>query len=96
MLQTYSTANDEILFIADPLTDVAYTWYSGNENQRYPNPQSGYLAWDIYTRFKREFMTPHQNPHESRENEFSRKGNPMLNLMPQVMVLQLVANLTKQ
>ena len=83
MPQTYSTTNDKILFIADLLTDGAYTWYSANEHKRYADPQSGYLEWDTCTRFKREFMTAHQNLHGSSEaktelkKEFQRKGEPM-------------------
>ena len=59
MPQNDSTTNDKILFIADLLTDSAYTWYSANEHKRDPDQQSGYLAWNTYTRFKREFMTAH-------------------------------------
>jgi len=46
MPQTHSTSNNKVLFIGDLLTDCAYTWYSANEHNRYPNLQSGYLEWD--------------------------------------------------
>ena len=102
MPQTYGTTNDKILFIADLLTDGAHTWYSANKFMRYPDPQSGYLEWDTYTRFKCEFITAHLNLHESREaktelkKEFQRKGEAMKDFIAQVRVLQLVAYLTKE
>ena len=102
MPQTYSTTNDNILFIADLLTDGAYVWYSANEHKRYPDPQSGYLEWDTYTRFKPKYSMAHQNLHESREakmelkKEFQRNGKPMKDFIAWARVLQLVANLTKE
>ena len=64
MPETYSTTNDKILFIVDLLTDGAYTWYLANEHKRYPDPQSGYLEYNTYTRFERGFRKAHQNLHE--------------------------------
>ena len=93
MLLTYCTTNDKILFIADLLKDCAYTWYLVNEHKRYPDPQSGYLECDTYTRFKRELMTAHQNLHESREakmamkKEFQEKGELIKDFIAQVRIL---------
>ena len=87
MPYTYCTINNNILCIADLLTDGSYTSYSANEDKRYPDQQSSYLDWDTYTKFKREFMTAYQNLHEFRkpktaiEKEFQKKGELMKDFM---------------
>ena len=100
--QTYSTTNDKILCIADLLIHGTHTWYLANEHKRHPDPQSGYLECNTYARFKREFMTAHQNLHESWEakatikKEFQKKGKLIKDFIGQVRILQLVADLTRE
>jgi hypothetical protein len=99
---TYSSTNDKILFVADLLTGGAYTWYSANEHKRSPDPQSGFVEWDTYGRFKKDLVEVHQNLHEAREaktalkKEFQKKGELMKDFIARVRVLQLVADFSKE
>lgn len=99
---TNNTASEKILFVADLLTGGASTWYYANQHKRKPDVNSGWVEWDTFNVFKREFINVHQNPQEkwyakvSLQKEFQKKGEQMKDFITRVRVHQLVAELPKE